>query len=271
VEVPVSGAPKIDTSVAHPARRYNYWLGGKDHFAADRASGDEIARVQPTVRAAVLENRRFQRRAVRYLAAQQGIDQFLDIGTGIPAPDNTHEVAQAVIPEARIVYVDNDPIVLTHARALLTSTPAGRTAYIDADLREPDKILNHPDLLTTLDLDRPVGLLLIAILHFITDDEDPYGIVRRLLAALPSGSHVVITHITQDYMPPAMIEQVNAAAASGRHGAIRFRTRDEITRFFDGVDLMPPGVGPISDWQPDDDERPAPEDIGVYGGIARLG
>jgi hypothetical protein len=174
-----SAFERIDVTTAHPARRYNYWLGGKDHFAADRASGDAIEAVLPSIRLMAIENRMSLRRAVRYVA-RQGIRQYLDIGTGIPAPGNTHEIAQGVDPTARTVYVDNDPIVLAHARALLTSAPQGTNAYLDADLREPCSILEHPDLKATLDFSEPITLMLVAVLHFIRDDEDPRGIVDRL-------------------------------------------------------------------------------------------
>ena len=182
-----SPSDRIDTTVPHPARRYNYWLGGKDNFQADRESGDAMAAAFPTIRTSALENRRFLQRAVGYLAREAGIRQFLDIGTGIPTANNTHEVAQAVAPESRVVYVDNDPIVLAHARALLTSSPEGATAYIDADLRDPEKILAHPELQRTIDLSQPVGLMLVAVLHFVPDGDDPYALVRRLLDALPAG------------------------------------------------------------------------------------
>jgi len=182
-----SAFERIDVTTAHPARRYNYWLGGKDHVAADRASGDAIEAVLPSIRLMAIENRMFLRRAVRYVA-RQGICQYLDIGTGIPARGNTHEIAQSVDPTARTVYVDNDPIVLTHARALLTSAPQDANAYLDADLREPGTILEHPDLKATLDFSEPIALMLVAVLHFIRDDEDPRGIVDRLAGALPPGS-----------------------------------------------------------------------------------
>jgi hypothetical protein len=179
---------RIDTSVPHPARRYNYWLGGKDHFQADRDSGDAIAELFPTVRAAALANRAFMRRAVTYVA-RQGVRQFLDIGTGIPAPNNTHEVAQAINPDTHVVYVDNDPIVMSHARALLTSREGGLTAYLEADLRDYEEILNHPDVRRVLDLGQPVGLLLVAILHFLVDADDPAGIVAaRTAGSGPSAS-----------------------------------------------------------------------------------
>src|SRR3954468_17774137 len=186
---------EIDRSVAHPARRYNYWLGGTDNFEADRISGDAAAAAFPTVRISAMENRRFIRRAVTYLVNEAGIRQFLDIGTGIPSADNVHEVAQAIDPKARVVYVDNDPIILAHARRLLSNTPdGGATAYIHADLRDPDAILGHPDLRATLDLTKPVGLMLIAVVPFLTDADDPHGKVTHLTKALPPGSHLAMSH-----------------------------------------------------------------------------
>jgi DNA-binding PadR family transcriptional regulator len=262
-------ARAIDTSKAHPARRYNYWIGGKDHFIADRESGDEIARVMPTVRIAALQNRAFLRRAVHYLA-QTGIRQFLDIGTGIPAPNNTHEVAQAVHRDSRVIYVDNDPIVLTHARVLFTGTPEGRTAYIDADLREPEKILNHPDVLATLNFDQPIGLLLIAVLHFVGDTEDVYGIVERLVQAFPPGSFLAIAQATMDFMTPEEKVRAEAVVASGQHGAMHFRSRDAVSRFFNGLDLVAPGVVPLAEWHNTDPHIPDPADIGGYGAVAKI-
>jgi DNA-binding PadR family transcriptional regulator len=259
----------IDTSKPHPARRYNYLLGGKDHFAADRQSADEIEKIMPTVRLSALENRAFQRRSVQYLS-EAGIRQFLDIGTGIPAPDNTHEIAQAVDPTAQVVYVDNDPVVLAHARALLTSHSLGRTAYLNADLRAPETILNHPDLRSTLDLDRPVGLLLIAVLHFITDEDDVFDIVGQLMRALAPGSFLVITHGTLDFFPPEQVGQTEAAIASGRHGSFRPRPGAAIRRFFSGLDLAEPGLVPISAWRPTETELPDPAHIGFYGGAGKV-
>ncbi|MFC7547005.1 SAM-dependent methyltransferase [Plantactinospora sp. GCM10030261] len=266
------GADRIDTSVAHPARRYNYWLGGKDNFEADRRSGDEIAARFPAVRTAAVENRRFLRRAVTFLARDAGIRQFLDIGTGIPTADNTHEVAQAVDSRSRVVYVDNDPIVLSHARALLTSSTDGATAYIDADLREPDKILEHPDLDRTLDLTEPVGLMLIAVLHFVRDSEEPYAIVRRLLDALPAGSYLAASNVTTDFMPPEFAAQARQfGVAGGPHGVMAFRSRDEFGRFFDGLELVEPGIQTVARWRPEDESgsRPSDADAAVYGAVGR--
>jgi len=261
-------AARIDTTTAHPARRYNYWLGGKDNFAADRASGDLIAAAMPTVRVAALENRMFLKRSVRFLA-QQGIRQFLDIGTGIPTTDNTHEVAQAIEPSARVVYVDNDPIVLSHARALLSSSPLGATTYLDADLREPEKILLHDELRDTLDLSVPVALMLVAILHFIRDDEEPREIVSRLVEALPAGSYVVASHCTWDDVPSSVIAKLNAANTDGR---FRARSAAEITALFAGLEPVAPGLVPIADWRADDAPRPRPSavDVSCYGAVMRV-
>ncbi|MFG1653147.1 SAM-dependent methyltransferase [Micromonospora sp. NPDC049275] len=264
---------RIDTSVAHPARRYNYWLGGKDNFQADRESGDAIAASFPTIRTAALENRRFLRRAVGFLARETGIRQFLDIGTGIPTADNTHEVAQGVAPESRVVYVDNDPIVLAHARALLSSTPEGATAYIDADLRDPERILRHPELRRTIDLSQPVGLMLVAVLHFVPDDDDPYALVRRLLDALPAGSYLAASHATHEYLPPAIAEEARAAArGGGPHGLINLRTRAEFTRFFAGLDVVEPGITSVAEWRAESEPQPRPSvvEVSMYGGVARL-
>lgn len=264
--------PRVDTSVPHPARRYNYWLGGKDNFLADRESGDAIATMFPTIRVAALENRRFLRRAVGVLVREHSIRQFLDIGTGIPSADNTHEVAQAIAPATRVVYVDNDPIVMAHARALLNTTGEGATAYIEADLRDEQKILHHPDLERTLDLTEPVALMLVAVLHFLADTDDPGRSVANLIAALPSGSFLVASHATADFMPPELVEQTDSAVASGRHGTMRFRSRSEFARFFDGLDLLEPGIVPVPEWRPDAEPTPRPSatDAGAYAAIARV-
>ncbi|MGW4460760.1 SAM-dependent methyltransferase [Micromonospora sp. NPDC004704] len=261
---------KIDTSVVHPARRYNYWLGGKDNFAVDRESGDQVAAVFPTAMQAARENRRFLQRAVGYLAGEVGIRQFLDIGTGLPTADNTHEVAQRIAPQSRIVYVDNDPLVMAHARALLTSSPEGKGAYIERDLRDPASILDAPELHDTLDLREPVGLMLVAILHFVRDFEDPYGVVARVVDALPSGSYVVMSHGTYDGVPAATVAALeHANAASG--GQSRPRSRDEFARFFTDLELVDPGVVPVGEWRPAPGDRvPDPLDICMYGAVARI-
>jgi SAM-dependent methyltransferase len=265
---------EIDTSVAHPARRYNYWLGGNDNFEADRISGDAVAATFPTIKVAALENRRFLRRAVTYLVKEVGIRQFLDIGTGIPSADNVHEVAQSIAPESRVVYVDNDPIVLAHARRLLTGTPAGATAYIHADLREPDEIFAHPELRKTIDLSEPVALMLIAVLHFMVDDNDPYALVARLARTLAPGSCLAASHATTDFMPKVtddMRAAVRRESARSRDPG-QFRDRASFARFFDGLELVPPGIVSIADWHNDTPpaERPSPADTMCYAAVARI-
>jgi S-adenosyl methyltransferase len=262
---------RINTTVAHPARRYDYWLGGKDNFAADRESGDAVAAAFPTVRTAAVENRRFLRRAVTYLAREAGIRQFLDVGTGIPTANNTHQVAQAIVPQARIVYVDNDPIVLVHARALLTSTPEGATAYLDADVRRPQAILDDPELHATLDLSQPVGLMLVAVLHFVKDDDDPYGAVATLASAMPAGSYLTLTHATNDYMPPETSTAVNAAD-NRTQVPFQFRGRTEVSRFFDGMRLVPPGLVSVAEWRAETEVEPRPTaaETAVYGAVAQI-
>lgn len=257
----------IDPTKAHPARRYNYWLGGKDNFAADRASAEMVASAFPTVRLAAQENRKFLKRVVAYLAREAGVRQFLDIGAGLPSAGNVHEVAQAIAPESRVVYVDNDPIVLVHARALLTSTPEGSTAYVRADVRDPEKILGE---LQTLDLSRPVVLMLVAVMHFIPDGDDPYGIVQRLLDALPTGSHLVMTHATSDYLTPDELEQ--SIVANERSGVtFRLRSKREFSEFFTGLDLVSPGITSVVEWRPDTDPkaRPSVEAVSMLCGVAR--
>lgn len=261
---------RIDTSVAHPARRYNYWLGGKDNFAADRASADAIAAAWPSAPVAARENRRFLGRAVRFLAGEAGIRQFLDIGTGLPTAGNTHEVAQAIAPTARVVYVDNDPMVMVHARALLTSAPEGATAYLEADLRDPGHILDHPDLRATLDLTQPVGLMLVAVLHFVHGEGAALPIVRELLAALPRGSYLVASNATKDFLPPQIAEVYNRMLAAGQTD-IWPRTRGEFGALFDGLDLVEPGVVAAHEWRPDDpDPSLTPADVSVYAAVGRL-
>jgi hypothetical protein len=263
---------RIDTTTAHPARRYNYWLGGKDNFAADRESGDAIAGVYPAIRTTALENRAFLRRAVRFLAGEAGIRQFLDVGTGIPTADNTHEVAQEVAPQARIVYVDNDPIVLTHARALLSSTPEGATAYIDADLRRPETILADESLRRTLDFDRPIALMLIAIVHFLFEEHRPYAVVRTLVDALPPGSYVVMTHGTGDLNDPVARAYAEREIRAGRVKMDAMpRTKDEVAGFFTGLEILEPGIVPVSAWRNPVPEaaRPPLVDTAMYAVVAR--
>jgi hypothetical protein len=266
---------EIDTTVAHPARRYNYWLGGKDNFEADRISGDAFEAALPTVRIAVRENRRFLRRAVTYLVREAGVRQFIDIGTGIPTAGNVHEVAQSIAPDSRVVYVDNDAIVLAHARRLLGSSPGGTTAYIHADLREPDAILGNPDLRKTLDLDRPVALMLIAVLHFFVDAADPYGHVSRLVRPLAPGSHLTMSHATTDFMPARTdddLDPVIRRENARSRDPSQLRSKAELARFFDGMELVPPGIASISDWRYDDppDQRTSAADTMAYGAVARI-
>ncbi|HET6482004.1 MAG TPA: SAM-dependent methyltransferase [Actinoplanes sp.] len=269
------GMPKaaIDTSRPHPARMYNYWLGGKDNFAADRESADLIAKAFPQIRTAVQENRRFLRRAVAFMAAEVGLKQFLDIGTGFPTSPNVHEVAQKIIPASRVVYVDNDPMVVSHARGLMTSSPQGTTTCIQADLRAPDTILAAPAVRAAIDLTKPVGLLLIAVLHFLDDDESPYDLVARLGNALPSGSYIALSHATLDPLPEDVIEQLTALAGTGGdQGTFRPRTRVDVARFVDGLDLIDPGVVPIVRWRPDRSPQAAASvaDTAMYGSMARI-
>jgi S-adenosyl methyltransferase len=261
--------PKLRTDVPHSARIYNWLIGGKDHFPADRAAGEAALAANPALRAGPVEGRRFLARAVHYLAREAGIRQYLDIGTGIPTAGNTHEVAQEVDPSARVVYVDNDPMVLVHARALLGGDPAGRTAYIDADLRDPDSILCSQEVAATLDLGQPVGLLLLGILHFIRDSEDPYGIVQKLLGALPAGSHLVVGHVTADLDPVG----IGAAREAYHQRGLPFepRSREEVARFFDGLELVEPGIVMPSDWRSDlpEAERPSAVHVSGYAAVGR--
>jgi O-methyltransferase involved in polyketide biosynthesis len=239
---------EIDTSVAHSARIWNYWLGGKDHYPVDRRVGDQIAAMFPDIVRLARADRAFLGRAVRYLVGEAGIRQFLDIGTGLPTADNTHEVAQRIAPECRIVYVDNDPLVLTHARALLTGTPQGATDYIDADLREPDKIVQ--DATKTLDFAQPVAVMLLGVLHHIGDDGQAYEIVDRLLDAVPSGSYLVIAHSTNKITGAAMDEAVRHWNQFGKP-LMTLRSSEAIARFFERLELLEPGVVPTTRWRPD--------------------
>src|SRR6201996_1337154 len=200
----LSQLPKLDSGVAHIARVYDYWLGGKDNFAVDREVGDRVLDIHPQTALSVRANRGFLARSVRYLAAAEGIRQFLDVGTGLPSANNTHEVAQAVAPEARVLYVDNDPIVLAHARALLTSSPEGETGYLAEDRKDPDAILAGAGRL--LDFSEPVGVMLVAVLHMLRDEEEPQAIVDRFMAAVPPGSFLVMSHLASDVQREAMAE-----------------------------------------------------------------
>ncbi|HEY6275910.1 MAG TPA: SAM-dependent methyltransferase [Streptosporangiaceae bacterium] len=256
----------LDTAVAHQARIYDYWLGGKDNFAVDREAAEQAIAAYPPILRAVRAQRAFLARAVRYLAEQAGIRQFLDIGTGIPTANNTHEVAQAAAPDARIVYVDNDPMVLAHARALLTSTPQGATAYLDADLRDPDTILAQAAGL--LDFGQPVAIMLIGILQLIPDSDDPRGIVSRLVGAVPPGSWLAVYHPASDidqHRVTEAVRRVNAQSAS----PTTLRTHAEVARFFDGLQLLEPGLVQVHKWQPASVVLADSDQIAAYAGLAR--
>jgi hypothetical protein len=254
----------IDTSVAHPARVYDYWLGGKDNFAADREAAERVLAVTPGLRERVRANRDFLIRTVRFLAGEAGIRQFLDIGTGIPSANNTHEVAQSVAASARIVYVDNDPIVLSHARALLTSGQAGTTNYLQADLRDPEAILVRAR--DTLDFDRPVAVLLLGVLHLVQDAEDPWGIVDTLMAAVPSGSYLVISHPALEIHPGQQEAQkrYNERVTTPQ----TLRTRADVARFFARLGMVDPGLVQVHQWRPDTEGQlvDAPT---AHGGVGR--
>jgi S-adenosyl methyltransferase len=258
----------INTDVAHPARVYDYWLGGKDNFPADRALAEMMIQAIPNMRGLAAANRAFLRRAVRHLAGEAGVRQFLDIGTGIPTSPNVHEVAQEVAPGARVVYVDNDPIVLAHARALLTSQDAGETSFIMADLRQPKSILDHPTLAATLDLSQPVAVMLVAVLMYFrdTDDPNPFEMVATVMEPMPPGSYLAVTHPTPDFNPEETAQAV--AAAKAARITLVPRPQAEIARFFNGLDVVDPGMTPVLAWRPDeppDDPRSAY----YWAGIAR--
>jgi SAM-dependent methyltransferase len=261
--------PEIDTSKPHPARVYDYMLGGKNHFAADREAAEKGLAAFPTTRTAVRENRAFLGRAARYLAAEAGIRQFLDIGTGLPTSNNVHEIAQAIAPSCKVVYTDNDPMVLAHARALLVGSPEGRTAYIQADLRDPAAILSHQVTRDVLDFSQPIALMLVAVLHFIRDEDKPAEIVETLLDALPSGSYLAASHATAEHNPAEAAAVLHAYRESGI--PFQFRDSDEFARIaFSGLELVPPGVVLVSEWRPGDTgPRPLPSEVSCYGGVAR--
>ncbi|MYS81562.1 SAM-dependent methyltransferase [Embleya scabrispora] len=261
--------PEVDTGKPHSARIYNYFLGGKSNFPVDREAAEKTLAAVPNARTAARANRAFLLRAVEHLG-RLGIRQFLDIGTGIPIEGrNTHDAAQRIAPDSRVVYVDNDPIVLAHARALLSSHPDGATAYIDADVHDPDAILADPALTETLDLDRPLALLLIAILHFVPDENKPTDILRRLTDRLPSGSYLAISHLTGDFDPVA----TSGGVAAYRNAGIpmQVRSRAEVAALVpEGWELLDPGVDLVSHWRPDPGvELPDPVTIGCYGMLVR--
>jgi S-adenosyl methyltransferase len=259
---------KLDTSVPHSARVWNYWLGGKDNFQPDRAVGDEFAQLYPDIKIVARSSRAFLKRAVTFLASEVGIRQFLDIGTGMPTAENTHQVAQAAAPESRIVYVDNDPLVLAHARALLTGTPEGATEYIDADLKDPAAILRAAGR-TTLDLSQPTGLILMNILGHVSDLDQAAAIVRDLMAALPAGSYLVTADGTNVIDGPAFEEAIgvwNANAPLSYH----LRHPDDLARFLTGLSVVEPGLVPCAQWRPSPDATPEElRAVDEYGAVAR--
>ncbi|MGW2486397.1 SAM-dependent methyltransferase [Streptomyces sp. NPDC001606] len=260
---PTAGPGGLNTTVAHNARVWNYWIGGKDNYEVDQRVGEQVAGMFPVIRAVARADREFLARAVRFLAAERGIRQFLDVGTGLPTVDNTHEIAQRIAPDARIVYVDNDPIVLVHARSLLTSSPEGATDYVDADVHDPESIVQRAA--ETLDLTRPVALMMLGILNFVLDTGEARDIVRRLMAALPSGSHLVLTHPTYD---AEVGGEGNAAAMEfwNAHATppITARSHAEIASFLAGLDLVEPGLVPCSQWR----AGPAAAVVPQYGAVA---
>jgi hypothetical protein len=257
---------ELDTQHAHSARIYDYWLGGKDHFAADREAAENAIAANPGIVSDVRANRMFLARVVHYLTGECGVRQFLDIGTGLPTASNTHEVAQALAPQARVVYVDNDPIVLAHARALLTSTPEGATAYLDSDLRDTSAILGAAQ--QTLDFDKPIALMLLIILHLIPDSDDPYGIVANLLRSLPAGSYLVLAHPASDIQVAEIAEMTRRVNQRISGPKATMRDRAAITRFFDGLDLLEPGVVQPQQWRPVPGTH-APSQVTAWCGLAR--
>ena len=265
----------IDASVPHSARIWNYWLGGKDNYAIDREVGDEFLAIFPGQADIARHSRAFLGRAVRYLAADAGIRQFLDIGTGLPTADNTHEVAQRVAPESRIVYVDNDPLVLVHARALLTTSPEGACDYIDADLHDPDKIL--AEAARTLDFSRPVAMIMLGVLGHLPDSDDPQQIVARLMAGLSPGSYLVIndgTNVLWDPSAGALAEDSARARAIARYAAAsgapyNLRTPEQIEGFFAGLELVEPGVVSVSRWRAEAGPDGLPPEVDAFSGVAR--
>jgi S-adenosyl methyltransferase len=255
----------IDTSVPNPARVYDYLLGGKDNYEVDRITAQAGMGAFPKIVKSARSSRAFLARAVRYLACEAGIRQFLDIGTGLPSANNVHEVAQDVAPSSKIVYVDNDPVVLVHARALLTSTSEGVTDYIQADIRDPETILREAS--RTLDFREPVAVLALGVLHFIDGDEEAAGIIRSLVEATPAGSYLGICHLTADFFPE-MAELARRVNERQRNAPLILRDRERVARFFEGLDLVPPGLVQVSKWRPGSDmEAAAP--AALWGGVAR--
>ncbi|HZU56425.1 MAG TPA: SAM-dependent methyltransferase [Actinocrinis sp.] len=261
-------ADQIDTSVAHPARMYDYYLGGRDNYEVDREAAQRIISALPSIVAGARANRAFLHRAVRTLVAEHGVRQIIDIGTGIPTSPNTHEIAQSVDPAARVVYVDNDPIVAVHAQARLTGV--GNTAFIPGDARRLDEILERAREHGQIDFGQPIGVLLVALLHFVSDAEDPAGLVARLYHALPAGSYLVISHATRDRETAENFEPLAELLDVYRHAtaSLTLRTHAQVLGFFEGFDLLEPGLVSVSSWRPAPDSTEPPW-IGIYGGVGR--
>jgi hypothetical protein len=265
-------APLIDTTKPHPARRYDAWLGGKDNFKADRLSAKELSEAFPSMRTAVAENRAWLQRCVRFLAGSCGVRQFIDVGCGLPAQENVHEIAQRVDPGSRVVYVDNDPLVGVHARAILAQPSGDTTGFVEANLSDTHKILSEAG--ASLNFKQPVGLLLAAVLHFIPDEDDPYGAVGRLVGALPPGSYVGLTHVSFDALSDEVAGRLLALAESGNHGIFRARTRPDVLCFLNGLQLLAPGLVSPIDWHPELYPEPNPDagqpDVASWAAVARI-
>lgn len=265
-----TGSPflKIDTSKPHPARMYDYFLGGKDNYEVDRAAAEQFIKVAPEVRVGVRANRHFMHRAVRHVVAEGGVRQILDIGTGLPTEPNVHQIAHAVAPETRIAYVDNDPIVSTHSMALMADADGDpHTSVVLADLKDPRSVLDHPDVRKVIDFDEPVALLLVAVVHFLSAADDPKAVVATLRDALPTGSYLVLSHATGDVHEDRREDAAsvyNKATAS-----MNLRPHAEVLDFFGDFTLLDPGLVPVPDWRPDEPPKRNIPPIGIYGGVAR--
>ncbi|MEW2050477.1 SAM-dependent methyltransferase [Streptomyces sp. NPDC005476] len=267
-----TGSPflKIDTSKPHPARMYDYFLGGKDNYEVDRDAAEQFIKVAPEVRDGVRANRRFMHRAVRHVVAEGGIRQILDIGTGLPTEPNVHQIAHATAPGTRVAYVDNDPIVSTHSMALMAHSDTGAdsgTSVVLADLRDPRAVLDHPDVRRIIDFDRPVALLLVAVVHFLAEADDPDAVIATLRDALPTGSYLVLSHATGDVHED---RREDAASVYKKASAsMNLRSRARVLDFFGDFTLLDPGLVLVPDWRPDEPARPGTPPIGIYGGVAR--
>jgi hypothetical protein len=261
-----AGPLPFDTSKAHQARVYDHLLGGQDNYAADRAAAEEMLKAYPDTAFTARANRAFLGRAVRYLAGEAGIRQFLDLGTGIPTAGNTHQVAQAIAPESRVVYVDYDPVVLAHARALLTSNGAGATEYIDADLRDTDTILTQAA--ESLDFTKPVAVTMLTILHALPDSDDPFAIVAKIIDAVPSGSYLAITHAASDLIDPQELRGLYDSLNGKAQQQFQWRPREQVARFFDGTDLVEPGLVRVDDWRPEPGAA-GPRKSGMWAAVGR--